>query len=90
MITVRHLQVDRRYPHLPVRYDAPVGLLRAAAGGRQVLMFAAKAVAGDPDYLVFADLGARLCALDLWRLESIWKSAGADDNRHGDATEEER
>ena len=77
MITVRHPQVDRRYLHLPVRYDAPVGLIRATAGGRQVLKFAAKAVPGDPDYLVFADLGARLGALDLWRLESIWESAGA-------------
>ena len=46
----------------------------------------------DAHELVVAARGgtARLCALDLWRLESIWKSAGADDNRHGDATEEER
>ena len=58
MLTTRSLHIDRRYLHLPVRYDAPVGLMRTRTGGRQVLKFAAKLVAGDSDYVVFADLDA--------------------------------
>jgi sucrose-6-phosphate hydrolase SacC (GH32 family) len=51
------MPVDRRYLHVPVRYDARAGLLRVSAGGRQVLKFAAKITAAQPDYVTFADLG---------------------------------
>jgi len=57
MITCRRLPIDRRYLHVPVRYDARAGLMRVNAGGRQVLKFAAKVAAVSPDYVTFADLG---------------------------------
>ena len=56
MITSRRLPIDRRYLHIPVRYDARAGLMRVHAGGRQVLKFAAKVTAAHPDYVTFADL----------------------------------
>ena len=56
MITSRQLLVDRRYLHIPVRYDARAGLMRVLAGGKQVLKFAAKVTAGTADYVTFADL----------------------------------
>ena len=57
MITSRRLPIDRRYLHVPVRYDARAGLMRVTAGGRQVLKFAAKVAGARPDYVTFADLG---------------------------------
>ena len=57
MITSRRLTAARRYLHIPVRYDARAGLMRVRAGGRQVLKFAAKVTAAQPDYVTFADLG---------------------------------
>ena len=56
MDTARRMLVDRRYLHIPVRYDARAGLMRVMAGGKQVLKFAAKVTAGTADYVTFADL----------------------------------
>ena len=56
MVTSRRLLIDRRYLHVPVRYDARPGLMRVIADGAQVLKFAAKVTAGAADYVTFADL----------------------------------
>ena len=56
MITSRRLAATHRYLHVPVRYDVRAGLMRVQAGGTQVLKFAAKLSAAQPDYVTFADL----------------------------------
>ena len=51
-----HLEITHPYLHLPVRYDAPLGMMRFRTDGQQERKFGIKFANAAPDYTVFADV----------------------------------
>ena len=56
MISTREITVTKPFLQLPVRYDAPLGLLRITVDGKREIKLGIKLADGNPDYMVFADL----------------------------------
>ena len=55
-LTIRDIDITHPYILLPVRYDAPLGLMRFTLNGKQELKFGVKLAESAPDYIVFADV----------------------------------
>lgn len=54
VLTIKNIDITHPYLLLPVRYDAPLGLMRFTLNGKQERKFGVKFADSAPDYFVFA------------------------------------